>query len=165
MVDPSDQRRCEERIRIMKKYLVLAVVATLFVGCTDSPPTGSRLPVEFTVGESEPSQGLNQMTVRNSDRQVYLHDQAVLTNTHIAAAKVKNSSFGPYIEIAFTKQGRDVFARVTRENINKMLAIVVNGEVISAPIIREEITGGTAMLSGNFTKEEADRIARGIMGR
>lgn len=63
------------------------------------------------------------------------------------------------VNLAFTSKGAQVFARVTRRNINKQLAIVVGDRVLSAPSIREAITTGNAQISGKFTKEEAKILA------
>jgi preprotein translocase subunit SecD len=45
------------------------------------------------------------------------------------------------------------------------LAILLNGKVVAAPTVRDKITGETLVLSGKFTKEEADRIAVGLRGK
>ncbi len=149
---------------MMKNGLIVAVVITL-AGCASLQPTSSQLPVAFKIGESSPSAELTERTVRGSEQKVYLHNQAVLTNAHIASAKVTKSPYGVQIEIVFTKEGRVLLAKVTRENINKPLAIIVDAEVISAPIIRVEISGGKAVIQGQFTEEEAGRIAEGIMAK
>ncbi|MCD4655262.1 hypothetical protein K8T06_15175 [bacterium] len=145
-----------------KKILFVVVIMVAPTICT---AVNSQFPVEFRLGESDPAPGLTQKTVRGSERQVYLYKQAVLTNTHILSAKVRLSPYGPEIDITFTKEGQDIFARLTRENINKILAIIVNSEVISAPIIGAEISNGVAVIVGCFTEEEARHIVKGIMGK
>ncbi|MFC1756692.1 protein translocase subunit SecD [Patescibacteria group bacterium] len=70
------------------------------------------------------------------------------------------TTFEPEISIEFTKEGGDLFAKVTRENIGKPLAIYLDGDVISAPNVREEITGGKAQITGQFTPEEAKTLVR-----
>ncbi|WP_126172309.1 protein translocase subunit SecD [Altericroceibacterium xinjiangense] len=65
----------------------------------------------------------------------------------------------PVVSITFDKQGADRFARLTSENVNKPFAIILDGEVLSAPNINEPILGGTAMISGNFTVESANQLA------
>ena len=47
----------------------------------------------------------------------------------------------------------------------KPLVILVDGKVLSAPIVREKISGGRAVIAGRFTEEEAKHIANGIVGR
>ena len=140
--------------------LSLAVLLAVAIGgCANVRP----LPVEFKIGESKPSAGLTKHILPGSEQPIYLPDQAVLTNAHIASARVNDSPQGPQIEVVFTEQGRETFAKLTRENIDKRLAIIVEGEVISAPIIKTAIAGGRAVIAGDFTKEEANRIAKGIM--
>lgn len=70
------------------------------------------------------------------------------------------SASTPVVVLQFDNEGRDLFAQITRENIGKELAIFLDGVPISAPIVREEITAGEAVISGSFTPEEARELAR-----
>jgi preprotein translocase subunit SecD len=65
----------------------------------------------------------------------------------------------PIASFRFNGRGTRRFAHITEENIAKPFAIVLDGKVISAPIIREPITGGSGQISGNFTLEEANSVA------
>jgi len=151
----------------MNKLCLVAITTLVVAGCTSLPHTDDRIPVEFTFCEYSPSPGLTPRKITGSEQEVYLRDQTVLSTVHIASAKVTEAPYsgGPQINIELTKEGTSIFAEVTRNNIDKPLAIIVGGKVISAPIIRSEITGGKAVISGDFTREEAQRIASGIMGQ
>lgn len=72
------------------------------------------------------------------------------------------SSGAPEIDIEFSEEGKELFAAVTRENINKRLAIVLKGEVFSAPTIRSEISEGRAQITGSFSEAEARALATRI---
>ncbi len=65
----------------------------------------------------------------------------------------------PVVSITFDAQGAQRFARLTSENVNKQFAIILDGEVISAPTINEAILGGQAQISGGFTVETANQLA------
>jgi preprotein translocase subunit SecD len=65
----------------------------------------------------------------------------------------------PIVNITFDSQGGARFARLTSENVGKPFAIILDGEVISAPNINEPIIGGTAQISGHFTTECANELA------
>ncbi len=65
----------------------------------------------------------------------------------------------PYVAISFDKKGARDFKRITGENVGKRLAIVLDGKVSSAPEIQEEIGGGEARITGNFTPTEARDLA------
>ena len=54
------------------------------------------------------------------------------------------------------------FAEVTRENIGRRLAIIVDGRICSAPVIQGEISGGKAQITGNFSEKEAKELAAKI---
>ncbi len=66
----------------------------------------------------------------------------------------------PIVSIVFNKEGADLFAKLTKENVGKTIAIYLdrelgNPEPISAPVVQEEILGGKAQITGEFTPEEA----------
>ena len=65
----------------------------------------------------------------------------------------------PIASFRFNGRGTRRFAHVTEANIGKPFAIVLDDRVISAPVIREPITGGSGQISGNFTLEEANSVA------
>ncbi len=68
----------------------------------------------------------------------------------------------PLVSVRFTPVGADLFADITRNNVNKQLGIFLDGELLSAPNINEPITGGTAVISGSFTPEEARELAKNL---
>ncbi|MDA9405503.1 SecDF P1 head subdomain-containing protein [Bradyrhizobium sp. CCBAU 45384] len=65
----------------------------------------------------------------------------------------------PVVSFRFNGRGTRRFAHLTEENIGKPIAIALDDTVISAPVIREPITGGSVQISGNFTLEEANSVA------
>lgn len=65
----------------------------------------------------------------------------------------------PVVSIQFDQQGGAKFAKLTSENVNKPFAIILDGQVLSAPNINEPILGGQAQISGNFTTETANQLA------
>lgn len=64
----------------------------------------------------------------------------------------------PVVVANFNREGRELFGELTTENIGGTLAIFLDGVPISLPRINEPITGGTAVISGNFTYEEAKQL-------
>jgi len=65
-----------------------------------------------------------------------------------------------YVGLEFDKEGGEIFAELTKNNIGKVIAIYLDGAPISIPRVQEEITGGRAQISGNFTLEEAKQLAQ-----
>lgn len=65
----------------------------------------------------------------------------------------------PYVSLSWDEIGKDEFAEITRNNVGRLLAIVLDGKVQSAPRINEEIPGGEAQISGSYTPEEATELA------
>ncbi len=65
----------------------------------------------------------------------------------------------PVVNFRFDAAGGKRFGQVTRDNVNRLLAIILDGQVISAPNIREPILGGSGQISGNFTFQSAQDLA------
>ena len=65
----------------------------------------------------------------------------------------------PIVTFKFNTSGARKFAQVTQENVGRPFAIVLDDKVISAPVIREPILGGSGQISGNFTVESANNLA------
>jgi preprotein translocase subunit SecD len=65
----------------------------------------------------------------------------------------------PVVNFTFNTSGARRFAEVTQQNVGKPFAIILDNEVISAPVIREPILGGSGQISGNFTVQSANDLA------
>jgi preprotein translocase subunit SecD len=109
-----------------------------------TPPTGSEVLPGF------------------KDRKPYL----VAKESALDGADISDAAPGfapgtkdPIVSFHFNGRGTRRFAHLTEENIGKPVAIALDDKVISAPVIREPITGGSVQISGNFTLEEANSIA------
>ena len=79
-----------------------------------------------------------------------------------ARADVDNHGLGgaqTQVSMSMNQEGSQIWARLTKENTNRSIAIVLDGVVYSAPNVNGEITGGNSSISGNFTIEEATDLA------
>lgn len=77
----------------------------------------------------------------------------------MARADFDPQTGSPQISIEFVGEGADKFAEITEANVGRPLATFLDEEVIQAPMIREKITGGRAVISGDFDLREAQEIA------
>lgn len=68
----------------------------------------------------------------------------------------------PVVLIDWNEEGTELFAEITTENVGESLAIFLDGQLLSSPVIQTPITGGTAQISGNFTPEEARELVRDL---
>lgn len=66
---------------------------------------------------------------------------------------------GPQVSIEFNPEGATKFAEITKRNIGKPLAIFLDNQFVSAPTVQQEILGGNAVISGNFSTEEAKNLS------
>ncbi len=115
-------------------------------------PPGSE--VLFQVDESP-------QTGRVKKTPYLVRKRAQLTGAYLTDARVQFDSQDnlPYVSIDFDRKGAKIFERITGDNVNKRLAIVLDRTVYSAPVIQEKISGGKARITGSFTTEEARDLA------
>ncbi|RMH62619.1 MAG: protein translocase subunit SecD [Zetaproteobacteria bacterium] len=95
-------------------------------------------------------------------RQPYLlKKRTELSGTEVADARVSiDSRFNEYaVTLKFNSKGARKFDRLTKNHVGERFAIILEGVVNSAPVIRERISGGTAQITGNFTPKEAHDLA------
>lgn len=87
-----------------------------------------------------------------------------LTGRFLESAQLQfdQTNGSPVVSIKFNREGTELFAEITRENIGRNLAVFLDGEPITVPAIREEIPNGEAVISGGFTPEEARDLARNL---
>ncbi|MCI5146939.1 MAG: protein translocase subunit SecD, partial [Candidatus Electrothrix sp. AR3] len=104
---------------------------------------------------------VDNQTWKESKVPILLENQVLMTGEMVKNAQVRiGGNFNePYVSIDLTGRGSKVFANITEKNVNRRLAIVLDGVVRSAPNINERILGGSAMISGSFTHEEATDLA------
>ncbi len=105
---------------------------------------------------------MNSRTGRNADEQdLLIKKESELTGKYLEKVNV---AFGgnynePMVAIKFNKKGSKIFEFITKEYKGKRLAIIIDGQVISAPVIKSAIKGGEGVISGNMTVEQAKEVA------
>lgn len=98
----------------------------------------------------------------NVEKKVLI-DQSAIKSASVAKMQMAGSLEVEFqIEFIFTVEGQKSFAKITRENIDRRLAIIVDGKVLTAPVIRTEIPGGRGQINGDFTEQEAKEIVAKI---
>lgn len=86
--------------------------------------------------------------------------EAVLNGTFFKYASVSQSQTGkPVVSIQFDDEGKSIFCNLTEQYVNKQMAIFVGGKLMTAPVIREKICGGSAQIDGTFDVQWARTLA------
>lgn len=86
-------------------------------------------------------------------------EEVLLTGRAMKDARVEIDQWNqPYVAIEFTGEGAEKFADITGRHIGERLAIILDDVVKSAPVIKTRITGGKAVIEGNFSMEEANEL-------
>ncbi len=113
--------------------------------------------LEFKVQSDAPQ---NIVVGEDGKATVNVSDQFVSTGLNGKYLKQAQLVFAPgtnepTVSLQFDDEGTKLFTQITKDNVGKVVAIYLDGQVISAPVVREAITSGTAVISGTFTPAEA----------
>ncbi len=88
-----------------------------------------------------------------------LFGKAELTGAYLETSRLEFDQLGkPIVALVFNDEGATIFARITKENTGKILAIFLDNQVISRPVIQSEISDGQAIITGDFSTTEAKEL-------
>ena len=117
------------------------------------------------VAEEKPYADWQPMKVAHLDETIYVKPAPEMTEQHLRQIRVgKGYAERSVLMLKFNEEGTARLAQVTEANVGKRIAFVVNGRVVSAPRLQSRIDGGEAIIEGDFTEEEATRLAQAIAG-
>ena len=100
------------------------------------------------------------LVTRDEEGRYFLLGAVLVGGKELVDAKTQYDNLGrAVVSISFSSEGAKLFDKATADNVGRQVAIVLDGIVISAPVVQERITGGNAQISGRFTPQEASRLA------
>ena len=104
--------------------------------------------------------GSDKMISENGE-EITVNKKIIMSGENLVDAqpRVDNQSNKPMVSFTLDRYGAQKFGKVTTNNVGKRLAIVLDNKIISAPVIRESITGGSGTISGNFSFQEVTDLA------
>ena len=171
VAEPSIQQQGDNRILVQLPGVQDPERAKALLGKTallEFRLLDERADPERAARESPP-EGTEVLYQRQVDRQTkqerripfVVQKRAALTGADLSTARVSidQTTSEPYVSVEFNPTGTKTFGELTDQNVGRRLAIVLDGNVHSAPVIRERIPSGNAQISGGFTTEEATDLA------
>jgi preprotein translocase subunit SecD len=117
----------------------------IIISCSSSGQVEIKS-LEFRVAETEPADSLEERAMKYTGQVFYLHKKSELSEAHIVATKMVDWNDSEAIELKFNDEGTRLLAELTRNNIGKRIGMVLNGELVTAPIVQAEIPNGTALI-------------------
>ena len=122
---------------------------------------GKTANLTFRLVSNEDDFGSELMFFEDDKAQLNINKRVIMSGDSLINAKPAFSNQTNETTVNFTldRAGTKKFGRVTTEHVGKRLAIILDNKIISAPVIREPITGGNGQISGNFTFQSATDLA------
>ena len=140
---------------------------TLFVFCqVNCVIADDPLPkLEFRIAVDSETPDWKKMELPGSDKTIFVSSEAAVNGGHIEKVSFyKDANGNPSIGISLTDEGAKAMKATTSRNQNKKLAIVLDGKVVSAPVIRSTITN-ELQISGRFDEDDLLKLFRAIVLR
>jgi len=136
------------------KYLAMNEIADIFPA--EFKPMWSVKPSEaFTAGSV-----YELIAIKSTSRDGKAPlDGGVVTDARVDYSNQRSGGGDIGVSMSMNAEGANIWARMTKENIGKQIAIVLDGTVYSYPVVNGEITGGNSSITGNFDVEEATDLA------
>jgi preprotein translocase subunit SecD len=165
-----DRYSTSVRVRLTRVAIVAAFVVGICllgyqVWVRGTTPVLAAVRFEVRLAEDRPIPGLVVAQVADSGRVIYLHPETVVSNDDVAQGwVVRNGSPGFDVAVRFLASGAERMRQATTTHVGRPLAILIDGTVVLAPVVRSPIDD-SAFISGNYTRAEAERIANGIVRR
>ena len=123
----------------------------------------SPLEIRLVLDEGGPAAELLTNSAVQPPQVLAVERRRLLDHTDVKEASVQQTVPGQLeIGLVFNEKGTRRLASITRTNVGRRLAIIISGELYSAPIVRSEIRGGKVTISGRFTPEEATNLVTKI---
>ena len=158
--EPSIQRQGERRILVQVPGIGSAEELLQLIGKTAKLTFNA---VEARSSDKEKAVGYGRMVLPDaarSDLFYILDSKDVVSGSDLTNAQAAfDQNNRPAVSFQFNPSGGRKFGVYTRNNIGSPFAIVLDGEVISAPVIQSHIPGGSGIITGNFSVEESNRLA------
>jgi len=121
---------------------------------------GKTAQLNFRLVTNNNEFGTDELVSENGEK-LNVSKRIIMSGENLIDAQpnINNQNNEPTVSFTLDRLGSQKFGRTTTDNVGKRLAIVLDGEIISAPNINEPITSGNGMISGNFTFQEATDLS------
>ena len=121
----------------------------------------ANLTFRFISNEKEDSFGVEKLSYENSQDEDLVSKRIILSGDNLldAQPRMNNQTNETVVSFSLDRVGAKRFGKATSSGIGKQLAIVLDGKIISAPVIRETIASGSGQISGGFTFQSATDLA------
>lgn len=163
--EPIIQRQGDDRIILQVPGLadpaelkrLLGTTAKMSFHLVDEQAAQGGAPAIGT--EFMPSDNTTRDKAQGYPTQYPVYSQVALSGELLTGANATYQNGQPVVSFQFNRLGAQKFGEITQQNIGRRFAVVLDGKVITAPVIRSAILGGSGIIEGNFTVESANELS------
>lgn len=163
----SDDRHPRSPARLVRTPILASALAAMIVAMVGyalwergATPVFAAVRFEVRLAEDQPTPGLI-VAQAGPNRLIYLHPEIVVNNDDVAEASISQDGPAFSVNLRFLPPGSERLRQATAAHINRPMAILIDGRVAMTPTVRAP-SGEWAVITGPFSRAEAERIAEGI---
>ena len=121
----------------------------------------ANLTFRFVIQNEEPSFGSEKLATEDGSEELIVSKRIIISGENLVDAipRMDNQSNQTVVSFTLDRVGAKRFAKATMSGIGKRLAIVLDGKIVSAPVVRDAIVSGSGQISGNFTFQSATDLS------
>lgn len=145
--------------------IILTVAAIGWRLWSDGTTVLAAVRFEVRLAEDHAGPGLREVRVPGSDRVLYMHEEAVVTNDDIAGTRLSSNDRGRYdIGVQFTPAGARKMLAATAAHVGRPIVVLIDGAVVMAPVLRDAVST-SAVITGDYSRAQAERLMQGMSVR
>lgn len=172
-MNDSFPRIAGSRVRWGRMAILIVTLALAWMTLEELPArgqeAGSSNPSEPVVGHfevrlvaDEPREGWIEMISPRPGESVFVAPEAAITHNDVERAWLDDSTPEAAVGLLLTEEGMLDLALFTRQHVGERIAFIVDGRIVSMPHIAAEITGGRALIQGNFSEAQARELVAAL---
>jgi hypothetical protein len=163
-VSPVAPTRRRFALAITAASVLLGAVVLGYAVWGFGTPVSAAMRFEVRLAEEQPAPGLVVAQAGSSKTLIYLHPEIVVNNDDVVQSWVSEDGPGFSVSVQFVPAGGERMRRATASHIGRPMAVLIDGVVVMAPTVRGPV-GELGMITGGFTRAQAEKIADGILTR
>lgn len=149
-------------MKYLQHFFLGLLVSSFLIGCTTTQEVtrhkNSSI-IDFREADNDMEKAYVEMPIEGSDETIYVGKKIISSGEDI---KSMESGFGsqglPQILVTLTESGKNKFSVATKRLVKKYIAVLINGKVVMAPFVQEQLETDRFVISGDLTMEEMNAI-------
>lgn len=142
-----------------KLLMFISIYGLLLPHCKSNQESVKQAKLEFRAAQKDSVVNFIRMRISKTGDVLYVHPSTDLDQSSLTDAQAENMGEQYVVRLTFNQDGQNKLNELTVQNIGKHVGILIDGVLVSAPLVRAPLTDGVALIVGGFSEQEAENLA------